>query len=128
MSTSPAALLVRIEADDVAQAVAVGAFNALWDPEIALNANGQRCKVETAYQFASGAIAQPDYRLPLTISLSANGSVRHIVTHANNQLRPNEPGYLRLVIHCPTASTVEWRGTKLLESKHAWQASQHHRQ
>jgi peptidoglycan/LPS O-acetylase OafA/YrhL len=128
LSTSPAALLVRIEASDVAQAATVGAFNAMWDTEIALHAQGQRCKVETAYQLTSGAIAQPDYRLPLTTPLRANGNMRHIVTHANNQLRPTEPGYLRLVIHCPTATKVEWRGTKLLESKHAWQASQHHSQ
>lgn len=128
MTQSPAALLVRLEPRDFENVGTADLFNAMWKTEIALHAQGQRCKVETAYQLTSGSVVQPGYKLPLTIPLRANGNMRSVVTHANNELRPTEPGYLRLVINCPTSTKVEWRSTKLLESRHAWKASQHIKQ
>lgn len=126
MTQSPAAFLVRLDTSDVEHVTAAGILNALWDTEIALKTPGQRCrKVETAYQLANNRIVQPAYTLPLIQPLRADGTPRRFVTHANHQLRPNEPGYLRLVFHCPTGTQLNWHGTRLLESRHAWDAATH---
>ena len=46
-----------------------------------------------------------------------------LLTHANYQLRPEQPGYLRLVFDCPVGTQLHWSGTRLLESRHPWDAA-----
>jgi hypothetical protein len=125
MTQSPAALLVRLDKNDIERTTAAGIFNALWDTEIAVHAQTRRCKVEASYQTADGRILQPPYTRPLNLPLHANGMRHHLVTHANHEMRPREPGYLRLVFHCPTGTRLEWHSTRLLESRHAWDAAAH---
>ena len=126
LTQSPAAFLVRVDAGDIERIAAANIFNALWETEIVLQTQGQRCRhAESAYQTASGSILIPTYTLPLTLPLHADGKPHRLVTHANHQLRPREPGYLRLVFHCPTGTRLAWRGTRLLESRYAWDAAAH---
>ena len=123
---SPAALHVRIEREDVQTISSAQPINALWHTDIALRSNSHRCrKAEVAYFTADGRILQPSQRLPLQHPIQADGSIHSLITHANHELRPNEPGSLRIVLHCPIGTSVDWRGTRLLESRHAWDASSH---
>lgn len=123
---SPAVLHVRIEREDVQAVSAAPPINALWQTDMALRSNSHRCrKTEVAYFTADGRILQPMQRLPLQPTIQTDGRVHSLVTHANHELRPKEPGSLRIVLHCPVGTTVDWRGTRLLESRHAWDASSH---
>ena len=72
-----------------------------------------------------GRILQPGYKLPLRPPLQADGAFHALVTHANDELRPHQPGRLRIVLACPVGTLVQWRGTQLLESRHIWDAVAH---
>ena len=115
---SPAALHVRIASADL--------FNALWQTDIALDANDKRCRrADVAYQTADHRILQPRHKLSLQLPLQADSLTHSLVTHANRELRPREPGSLRIVLNCPVGTLVTWHGTRLLESRHAWDAAAH---
>ncbi|HCL87345.1 MAG TPA: hypothetical protein DIC45_12830 [Comamonadaceae bacterium] len=121
---TPAALLVPLSAQSIERVASTQAVNALWETELSLQPPGQRCrKAEVAYQLDNGAVLQPANTLPLTLHPRSDGSPEHIVTHANYQLRPEAPGYLRLVFDCPVGTHLRWRVTRLLESRHASDAA-----
>jgi len=128
---SPAVFMVRLDQTDVERIGRADPFNALWDTEIALRSTtaGQKqktCrKAYVAYQTATGAILQPAYSLPLALPLSVDGKFHHLVTHANAELRPGEAGNLRIELACQAGTVVEWRQTRFLESRHAWDAAAH---
>ena len=125
MAQSPAALLVRVDAQAIKDVAAAHAVNALWETQLALQPpSEQRCrKAETAYQLDNGAVVQPHNALPLAQRLRADGAPERLLTHANYQLRPEQPGYLRLVFDCPVGTQLHWSGTRLLESRHPWDAA-----
>ncbi len=126
MVESPAALLVRVDRQAIKDVAAAHALNALWETQLELQPpRGQRCrKAEAAYQLDNGAVLQPPNTLPLALRLRADGAAERLTTHANYQLRPEQPGYLRLVFDCPVGTQLHWSGTRLLESRHAWDAAQ----
>jgi len=125
-TASPAVLHVQIDSEDIQHITSTDPLNALWQTDIALRPNGQRCrKAEVAYHTADGRILQPRQRLPLQLPLQADGEIHSLVTHANHELRPHEPGSLRMVLDCPIGTSVDWRGTRLLESRHIWDAAAH---
>lgn len=125
MTQSTAALLVKIHSSDIQNIGVSNILNALWDSKIAVHTPSERCeKVETAYQLTSGTILQPTYyKKSLTLKLRSDGRPQRIVTHANNELRPQEPGYLRLVFHCPAGSRISWFGTRFLASHYPAEAA-----
>ena len=125
LAQSPAALLVRVDAQAIEDVAAAHAVNALWETQLALQPpSEQRCrKAETAYQLDNGAVVQPHNALPLAQRLRADGAPERLLTHANYQLRPEQPGYLRLVFDCPVGTQLHWSGTRLLESRHPWDAA-----
>jgi hypothetical protein len=127
ITQSPAVFMAYLDQPDVDRIAKLNPFNALWDTEIALRSTGQQpCrKAEVAYRTATGAILQPAYQLPLILPLHVDGQFHHLVTHANDQLRPREAGSLRIVLHCPVGTLVQWRQTRLLESRHALDAAAH---
>lgn len=126
ITESPAVLQVHIDQSDVDHLTAANLFNALWETEIALQSQGKFCgKAEIAYQMADGRILQPLQKLSLMLSLQADGTPHRLVTHANHELRPHEPGSLRIMLDCPAGTVVEWRSTRLLESRHALDAASH---
>lgn len=125
MNQSPAAFLVQVNTNDIVRTTDADIFNALWKTNVSLHTEGRCVKVESAYQTIDGRILQPANKLPLTLPVQTDGKPHSLVTHANDQLRPREPGYLRLVLHCPVGTRVEWHGTRLLESRHAWDAAAH---
>jgi len=123
---SPAVLQVRIDAGDVEHIATARIFTALWQTELALRTGGQRCrKAEFAYQTTDGRILQPAYKLPLLLPLRADGAFHPLVTHAHGEMTPREPGSLRIVLHCPAGTVVQWRGTRFLESRHIWDVAAH---
>jgi hypothetical protein len=129
MTESPAVLMVGLDQSNLEAAQKINPINAMWDTEIALRSAGQKQKqcqyAEIAYQTAAGAILQPSYRLPLLLPLSVDGKLHHLVTHANDQLRPREAGGLRIVLLCPVGTLVEWRRTQFLESRYIEAAAAH---
>ncbi|MBU2352767.1 MAG: acyltransferase [Gammaproteobacteria bacterium] len=126
ITKSPAVLEMRLDAKDIQHVTDANLFNALWETQVALQGNGKRCgKAEVAYHIADGRFMQPGHKLPLLLPLQADGAFRRLLTHANHELRPREPGSLRIVLHCPVGTIVTWRGTRLLESRHAWDAAAH---
>lgn len=123
---SPAVLHVRITSNDIQHVTSVDPFNALWETSIRLQSGGRPCRrAEVAYQTADGRILQPPQRLPLLLPLETDGQIHSLVTHANHELRPREPGSLRIVLDCPIGTSLDWHGTRLLESHHAWDAASH---
>jgi hypothetical protein len=124
---SPAAIMIRADQKDVNQLSNTNLGNALWDTEMALSAKQKKdCRhAEISYQTATGEIKQPQYRLPLLLKLDADGKFHHLTTHANQEMRPLQPGSLRIVLHCPVGTIVQWRSTKLLESIYATDAAAH---
>ncbi|MFT3779353.1 MAG: hypothetical protein QM772_13955 [Ottowia sp.] len=121
ITESPAILKVRIDAGDVERITAAKIFTALWKTDLALRADGQRCrKAELAYQTADGRILQPAYKLPLLLPLRTDGALHPLVTHAHGEMTPREPGSLRIVLHCPAGTVVQWRGTQFLEGRYPW--------
>jgi len=127
----PAVLMARLNQADAERAIGQH-FNALWDTEIALrlpNPSAGRCRgADIAWQSAAGDILQPGYKLPLRLPLAADGQFRHLVTHANAQLRPGGPGSLRITLDCPIGAVVQWRQTRFLESRQAVEAAAHVKQ
>jgi hypothetical protein len=123
---SSATLNIVIDQRDVDLLAQANLFNALWETEMAVRAPGRRCGIaETAYQTTDTRILQPAERLSLLLPMVADGEFHKLVTHATRELRPHESGSLRLVLNCPIGTLVEWRGTRLLESRHAWDAAAH---
>lgn len=123
---SPAVLQVRIDAGDVERIAAAKILTALWKTDLALLTSGQRCrKAEFAYQTTDGRILQPAYKLPLLLPLRADGAFHPLVTHAHGEMTPLEPGSLRIVLHCPAGTVVQWRDTQFLESRHVWDVAAH---
>jgi hypothetical protein len=122
---SPAVLQVRLDPGDLEKITTVQPFNALWETEVAVNReDDKRCKTaEASYQTADGSILQPRYKRPLLMPLQTDGLFHRLVHHANNELRPRIAGSLRIVLHCPIGTAVEWRQTRLLESRHPWDAA-----
>lgn len=126
VTESPAALQVNLKKNDIEKIFSANLFNALWSTEIALHSDGKRCEgAEISYQTHDGKILQPHYKRPLLLPLKTDGLFTNLVTHANHELRPNIPGSLRIVLHCPVGTLVQWRSTELLESRHAWDAAAH---
>jgi len=125
----PAVLMVRLSESEIETISHLHHGNALWDSEIALrpaNPPAGRCgSADVAWQSAAGDILQPGYTLPLRLPLAADGQFRHLVTHANAQLRPSEPGSLRITLDCPIGTVVQWRQTRFLESRQALEAAAH---
>jgi hypothetical protein len=132
ITESPAALMVGLDQPDVQRIHEINPFNALWNTELRLRSTGSKrktCKyAEIAYQTAAGAILQPAYRLPLLLPLNVDGQFHRLVTHANGELRPREAGSLRIVLHCPVGTVVEWKQTQFLESRHIWNVATHIKQ
>lgn len=124
---SPAVLSVAWNSTEISTLDAAPPFNALWETRLsARTENGKPCRrAEAAYQTVEGAILQPLARRPLLLPLKGDGSLQHLVTHANGELRPRRAGSFRLVLHCPIGTTVRWQGTRLLESRHPWIAAKH---
>lgn len=126
LTESPAILLFSITPSDIDGLQRTNPFNALWDIKIALDpakAN-QSCKyAEFAYQTLNGQILQPENRRPLLVPLVADGEFHHLTTHANRELRPQQPGSLRVVLHCPVGTHVRWRESRLLESRYPWEVA-----
>ena len=122
---SPAVLHVRLNPGDLERITAAQPFNALWETEVALNReDDKRCKTaEASYQTADGSILQPRYKRPLLMPLQTDGLFHRLVHHANSELRPRIAGSLRIVLHCPIGTVVEWRQTRFLESRHPWDAA-----
>ncbi|MGB3071139.1 MAG: hypothetical protein WBC18_21470 [Ottowia sp.] len=118
ITKSPAALQIRIDQADVDHITAAGILNALWKTDIALNAKERCGKTDISYRTLSDRILQPAYKQPLQLPLKADGAIHTIVTHANDELRPQEPGSLRIVLRCPVGTEVQWKNTQLLESSY----------
>ncbi len=101
-------------------------FNAMWETRLSVDGKGQKCKTsEFSYQTADGRILQPQQKLSLQLPILPNQAVQRLVVHANHEMRPREPGSLRIQLRCPVGTEVEWHGTWLLESRHAWSAAAH---
>ncbi len=125
ITESPAAFEVGLNAKDIEQIKSAQLNNALWKTDVALR-GGKPCKAaDISYRTADGRILQPRYRLPLLLPLHSDGTLHALVTHANYELRPRETGSLRVVLHCPVGTRVEWYGTQLLESRHVREAATH---
>lgn len=118
---SPAVLVIHAAQDDTLAEALRGA-NGLWETELAMHApKGEHCRyVEFAYQTDAGSILQTPNRLPLRIPVARGGRAQRMVIGANDQMRPLEPGGLRMTLHCPADTVVDWRGTKLLRSTYPW--------
>ena len=105
---SPAAIHVRLDAGDIERVAPAKIANALRKTEIALQSKGKGCrKAEVAYQTLDGRILQPPYKLPLRPPLQADGAFHALVTHANDELSPHQPGRLRIVLDCPVGTLVQ---------------------
>ncbi|MFT3779347.1 MAG: hypothetical protein QM772_13925 [Ottowia sp.] len=123
---SPAVLHVRLDPNDIDSVAAARIANALWKTDLALQSGGKGCRnAEVAYQTMDGNILQPPNKRPLRPPLQADGTFHALVTHANEELRPRQPGRLRIVLPCPIGTQVQWRSTQLLESRHVWDAAAH---
>lgn len=87
--------------------------------EIILSSQDHNCeKFETTCQTNDERILQPARAavLPLLI----DGHKNSLATHANQELRPLEPGYFRLVLNCPIGTNLHWINTRPLEINHTW--------
>lgn len=120
---APAVLHLELTAEDVQKVQARRIFNALWEVELSVDARKSCDKVEAAYRTSSGRILQPQYNLPLNLSVQTDGRPQHIAVHANREMRPQEAGSLRLIFHCPVGAEVKVFGARLLESRHPWEAA-----
>jgi hypothetical protein len=119
------ALEIRLNPADVERVTAAKIANALWKTDLALSARQGCGRTDIAYRAADGRLLQPAYRTPLRPPLEADGAFHPIVTHANHELRPHEPGRLRIVLNCPVGTEVRWQGTQLLESRHVGDSAAH---
>ncbi|THU03659.1 acyltransferase [Lampropedia puyangensis] len=112
----PAMVGIEVDSDDLAALKNRSPFNALWSFSYTLKLPaGKRCAAEIAWQKSNGEIVLPSYRLPLV----ASNTRQTAYIHANGALRPHEPGRLRVVMHCPYKTQLQWHGAQLLESTHA---------
>lgn len=127
ITTQPISLVrVRIGQRDIDAFAQPPLFNALWETRLTVDSKGPKCKTaEFSYQTAEGRILQPQQKQSLQLPILRNAAEQHFVVHANQELRPREPGSLRVQLHCPLGTKVEWHGTRLLESRHAWNAAAH---
>lgn len=122
MTESPAALVLPMSTEQVALLKQQPPYNALWEIDMAIRADGpNRCrKAEIAY--TSPAVAVP-HNVP-SLSLNADNQSHRYAIHANANLRPDAAGDLRVAFHCPVGTLVQWNGARLLESLHSEQAYQ----
>ncbi|WP_162995898.1 hypothetical protein [Acidovorax sp. 1608163] len=127
VTESPAAFQVLINQESINKITESAVFNGLWKTELTLTPpQGGACrKAEISYQTDEGKILQPINRRPLLLALSGNGKTEQLVTHANNELRPHQPGSLRTVLNCPVGTVLQWKNTQFLESRHPWDATSH---
>lgn len=126
-TTQPTSLVrVRIDQGDIDALAQPPVFNALWETRLTVDREGLKCKnAEFFYQTADGRILQPWQKLSLQLPIQKSAAEQHFVVHANHELRPREPGSLTIQLRCPIGTRVEWQGTRLLESRHAWNAAAH---
>lgn len=127
INTSPAAIQAPVTQTNVEEIKKSEIFNGLWQTDLALTPpKGQRCTgAEVSYQTDDEYIHQLKNRRSLLIKIKGNGTTEHFVTGANLEMRPQQPGSLRTVLNCPTGTVVEWKGSKFMESRHAWDAFKH---
>lgn len=122
MTESPAALVIPVSADQVAALQIEPPYNALWDIGLTIRSEKIRdCR------FADVGYTQPATAVPGHVSrlrLHADNTLRRYAVHANRDLRPAAPGDLRIALHCPVGTTVQWHGARLLESLYAESAYQ----
>lgn len=122
----PAVIKIQLDEYDVQKISEANIFNALWNTELLIERNEKKCKkAEFSYQIETGEILQPHHKQMYILPLKKNGSFVNYPIHANFELRPKVPGNLRIVFYCPVGTIVKWRGTQLLESRHAWEAALH---
>lgn len=116
---SPFSIQMVVDSDSANRITNAHIFNALWETELSVNAPKGTCrKAEVSYQTEKGDILQPAEKLSLRPKISQDGKFHRIVTHANQELRPKTAGSLRIVMHCPIGTKVNWRATRFLESRH----------
>ena len=126
-NASPAAIQAPVTQNDVEDIKKSEVFNGLWQTDLALTPpKGQHCTgAEISYQTDDEYIHQIKNRRSLIIEIKGNGTTEHFITGANLEMRPQQPGSLRTVVNCPTGTVVEWKGSKFMESRHAWDAFEH---
>ncbi len=114
MTESPAALVIPVSAEQVAALKMEPPYNALWDIRLTIRSDRVRdCRTaDVAYTRPAAAIPGHVSRLPLR----PDSHPRRYAIHANKDLRPGEAGDLRIALHCPAGTTVQWHGARLLES------------
>ena len=122
MTESPAALVLPVSAEQVATLKDQPPYNALWELDIAIRTDRVRdCRMaEIAYTRPANAVPGHVSRL----SLTADSQPRRYAIHANADLRPDAAGDLRIALHCPEGTLIQWNGARLLESVHAESAYQ----
>jgi hypothetical protein len=125
-TASQSTFRVRVSQHEVEQITAAQAFNAMWETDITIAPQIGRCgHAEFAFVTDAGQVLQSWERLPLKLALHSDGQMQRLVVHANHELRPREAGSLQMVFDCPIGTTVEWHGTHVLESRHAFDAAHH---
>lgn len=117
MMQSPAALVLSVSAHQVNALKNHPPYNAIWEIDLAINTDRVRdCRrADIAYTHPAAVVPHRVSRL----SLHADSQSRRYAIHANNDLRPDAAGDLRIAFHCPVGTVVQWNGARLLESVHA---------
>nr|BAH90518.1 hypothetical protein [uncultured bacterium] len=86
--------------------------NALWRLRFAVKPpDGEKCRhAEVGFTAPRGnqALASP------LLNLIEDGAMHEYVLHATQDLRPAEPGDLRIAYHCPVGTIVTWGGGEMV--------------
>ena len=66
---------------------------------------------------------QSDVKFPLRLKVKSSPHEQVLLTHANYDMRPQEPGQYQLQFLCPVGTKIQWISTRLLESTQTQEAT-----
>lgn len=122
MTESPEALVYSVSAAQVMAIQQQPLLNALWEFNLAVTPppKGRCRRAEIAYTSPSNVtMARRSW-----LEINADGRSHLYAVHANAHLRPGAAGDLRIALHCPTGTAVQWNGARFLESTYTENAQQ----
>ena len=100
-------------------------LHVIWETRVKIQTpSKEKCNyVDSGYLTGRGVFMQSDVKFPLRLKVKSSPHEQVLLTHANYDMRPQEPGQYQLQFLCPVGTKIQWISTRLLESTQTQEAT-----